>query len=163
MEITHLGNIPFKYNKNLPDLIYKYRIWGDENHNTILTKRIVFFAPPSSFEDKKDCKLQKRYDLMTENDIYLKYLNESKKNNEHSNRQQHRLFARQWTKRSPLKDMDHVRKLQEDHFKDFDSKFGILCLTANPNNLKMWNKYSQKGKGFCVGFDPASEINRLIG
>jgi len=154
MKITHLGNMPFKNNKNLPKLIYKYRIWGDESHKTILTKRIVFFAPPSSFEDKNDCKLHKRYDLMTKSDIYNKYLNFSKKNHEHWNNQQHSLFAKKWTERSPLTNLEYVSKLQTEHFKDFDSKFGILCLTTNPNNLKMWNKYSQNGKGFCVGFDP---------
>jgi len=29
---------------------------------------------------------------------------------------------------------------------------GVLCLTANPENIEMWEKYADERKGFCVGF-----------
>ena len=64
-----------------PIILYKYRVWSDKIQKSILSDRIAFMAPPSSFEDKKDCKLQIRYDLMTRLDIYKKYLELSKKDN----------------------------------------------------------------------------------
>jgi hypothetical protein len=163
MELTHIGEMSFEDNPDLPEIIYKYRIWDDKYQKTILTDRIVFMAPPTSFKDKKDCKLLKRYDLMTEQDMYDKYLEMSKKNNPNWSRQQHRAFARDWTKKSPLRDKKNIKKQQEEHFLEFDQRFGVLSLTANPTNLDMWNKYSKNGEGFCVGFDPKILFNHLGG
>jgi len=60
----------FEEMKELPDVVYKYRFWNDNYHKEIIYEQIVFMAKPSSFEDKLDCKLQKRYDLMSNQDIY---------------------------------------------------------------------------------------------
>ncbi|MFA7302036.1 MAG: DUF2971 domain-containing protein [Candidatus Shapirobacteria bacterium] len=154
MDIKHIGAMPFRNNPHLPDVIYKYRIWDDERQKTILSERVVFMASPSSFEDNNDCRLQKRYDLMTEKEINTKYLLVSKKIHHKWNLQQHHNFAKVWTKKSPLKNKIYIKQLQERHFTEFNESFGVLCLTANPNNLDMWNKYSKKGSGFCVGFAP---------
>lgn len=71
---THNNEIIIQAKLTYPDIIYKYRIWNDEFQKTILSERKVFLAPPTSFEDKKDCKLFVRYDLMTNLDIYKKYI-----------------------------------------------------------------------------------------
>ncbi|MNQ19872.1 hypothetical protein D3C85_329460 [compost metagenome] len=111
-------------------------------------------ARPTSFEDKKDCKLLKRYDLMTNQEIFDKYIDLSKKSNPTWKRHQHRQHAKAMSKNSPMKNINYLKRIQEDHFLEFDNRFGVLSLTANPSNLKMWNKYSDDGKGFCVGFEP---------
>jgi len=36
---------------DLPQTVYKYRVWKNPSHQTILTDRQVWFAQPSSFED----------------------------------------------------------------------------------------------------------------
>lgn len=33
------------------------------------------------------------------------------------------------------------------------SKYGIVCLTPNPDNFLMWSHYSASHTGFCIGFD----------
>ena len=63
-----------------PSILYKYRMWSDSYHKTILTKKAIYHARPTSFEDKKDCKNLKRYDLLTPLDIYNKYYNAAKQN-----------------------------------------------------------------------------------
>lgn len=138
---------------DLPEIVYKYRKWEDYQ-KTIITDKTVFLAKPNSFEDKKDCKLQKRYDLMTNQDIFNEYIDSSKNENPTWNRHQHRQLAKKLSKDSPMKNINYIKKLQEDHFLRFNERFGVLSLTANPSNLKMWDKYSDDGKGFCVGFDP---------
>ena len=138
---------------DFPENIYKYRTWNGYQ-KTIITGKTVFMAKPNSFEDKKDCKLLKRYDLMTNQDIFNKYVNLSKELNPTLSRQQHRQHAKEKSKNSPMKNKNYIKELQEQTFLQFNERFGVLSLTANPSNLKMWNKYSDDGKGFCVGFHP---------
>ena len=66
---------------NIPETLFKYRTWSDNRHREILTNQIVFMARPTSFEDSLDCKLQKRYDLLTGDDIYRKYYQTSVREN----------------------------------------------------------------------------------
>ncbi|MGE0636570.1 MAG: DUF2971 domain-containing protein [Bacteroidia bacterium] len=149
--------------KGIPDTVYKYRNWADEYHKTILTSQIVFLARPTSFEDPLDCKLLKRYDLLTHEQIYNKYLQSSKEDHPNWSMQQHDEFAREWFNKSPLHDKEYIKKLQQEHFLDFDDRFGVLSLTANPSNFAMWDKYSDHHKGFCVGFNAHKMFQHLGG
>jgi hypothetical protein len=148
---------------NLPKTLYKYRKWNDKNQKTILSERIVFMSAPTGFEDKKDCKLVKRFDLMTEEDIFNKYLELSLSKDSNWSREQHIKHAKEWTLNSPMKNPEHIKKTQEFHFQEFDKRFGVFSITANPVNLEMWNKYSDNGTGFCVGFDTLELFNHLGG
>jgi len=138
---------------DVPDTIYKYRYWENDYHKTIVTRREVFFAKPSSFEDPFDCKNQVRYDLLTDKDIYDHYFLTSKERNPNWTRQQHREYARNWTKISPIKDKEYVKETQKKEFEDYDEQFGVLSLTADPLNYAMWNCYSNNLKGFAIGFN----------
>ena len=40
----------------------------------------------------------------------------------------------------------------------FDSKFGILCLTENPDSLLMWAHYANNHNGFVIQFDETHEF-----
>lgn len=40
---------------------------------------------------------------------------------------------------------------------------GILSLTADPCNIKMWEKYSNNHQGFCLGFNSKSLFKSLGG
>jgi len=156
-EIT-IGKAP-----DLPEIVYKYRKWDDIFQKTIITEKTVFMAKLTDFEDKKDCKLLKRYDLMTNQDIFNKYVDLSKEGNPTWSRQQHRQHAKTMSKNSPMKNKNYIKNRQEQDFLEFDRRFGVLSLTANPSNLKMWNKYSDDGKGFCVGFNPKIMFSFLGG
>ncbi len=147
---------------NVPESIYKYRKWDDKYQKTILSERIVFMAPPSSFEDKKDCKIIKRFDLMTEEDIFNKYVSMSKRKNPSWTISQHKEHAAEWTVKSPMKDPLHIKATQDHYFQEFDKRFGVLSLTAIPSNYQMWTKYSDNGKGFCVGFN-SLELFKFLG
>jgi hypothetical protein len=40
----------------------------------------------------------------------------------------------------------------------FDSKFGVLCLTATPDSLLMWAHYANNHNGFAIQFDETHEF-----
>lgn len=139
---------------DLPRNVYKYRTWSEANHKTILSDQVVYFSSPFDFEDAKDCKSQKRFDLLTQKDIYNHYLQYSQNNYPEKKRQQHRKYARDLFKKSPMHHLEHIREIQESHMKDFAVHHGVLSLTAIPNNYEMWTKYSENHLGICVGFNP---------
>jgi|GEM_PF-1885205 len=145
-----------------PEILYKYRNFVNENHIRVLTDFEIFFAAPSSFEDRYDCKIPIRYELLTNQEIFEKYLYDSHKRNLSFNRRQHREWAKEWTRKSPIKNKARLLKYRDDEFIEFDKRIGVLSLTANNSSLPMWNKYSENQTGFCVGFD-SKKLFRFLG
>lgn len=142
----------FKEINDFPETVFKYRSWTNPEHQTILSNQIVYMASPKSFEDPKDCKSMKRYDLMTDQDIYNKYYFHSKKEHLDWSEDEHKKFASDWFEKSPMRDKDHLKKMSVQDFDRFNERFGVLSLTENPELESMWDKYSDNHKGFCVGF-----------
>jgi len=153
-----LGHRDFE-EMDLPPILYKYRDWNNPDHKKILTENEVYLSSPVNFEDEFDCKVPIRYDLLTDQDIYNKYLLESKNNNKTFSRRQHRQFARDWAKKGLLKDQKRIKELDNEFFEKFNKVFGVLSLTAIPDNTKMWKKYSAEHTGFCVGFHTIPLLN----
>ncbi len=148
---------------DFPDVIYKYRTWTNPFHLRIITEKVLYMASPSDFFDPYDCKNPVRYDLLTDKDIFNIYLYRSKKDHKNWNRERHRIFARDWAKKSPLRDPEYLVKMQEDYFQDFHFHFGILSLTANSSNDDMWKSYSDNHQGFCIGFNTRLLFEHLGG
>ena len=67
MEYVSFGDLKF------PKTVYKYRTIKDENHLSVLTDQVVFFAAPKTFDDDFDCRIPERFDLLTDDDIFDQY------------------------------------------------------------------------------------------
>lgn len=147
---------------SLPPIVYKYRNWSDDFHKRFITEREVFMASARSFEDQLDCRNPTRFDLLSNQQIYDYYLWSSQKENPNFSRQQHRKFARYWSKHSPVKDKKVLQKWMEYSIEEYYDHDGILSLTENCNNNAMWDKYADNGKGFCIGYN-SREMFRYIG
>lgn len=154
MTIKRIGHAEFEEMKgDYPEILYKYRAWNDPNHKKVITKKQLFFTPPSWFEDPNDCRLVVRYDLLT-NKEKIKWIEyKLRKEEPNKTRQYYRSKARDLYKLSPLSDQKEISKLQKKNFDEFDVRTGILSLTENPYNEAMWEKYSDNGRGYCVGFN----------
>ena len=152
-----LENTEISYGKlediELPEIIYKYRDWNNEFHKRFITKREIFFASPDTFEDKFDCYNPTRFDKLTQKQIYDYFYWSSKNDNINYTRQQHRYFARDWSKKSLVNNKDYVKKFMEDSITEYYQHQGILSLTENCNNSFMWNKYANNEEGFCIGYN----------
>jgi len=143
-----------EFKKNgVPDVLYKYRTLTNEFERKALFDQELWLAHPKTFEDKLDCKNPVRYDLLTKEQIYQKYLHECKNENPSFTRQQKRKWARDWTKNSPLYKEGYIEGFQENFFNDFSDRLGVLSLTANSENEKMWFKYADNNQGICIGYD----------
>jgi hypothetical protein len=134
--------------------VYKYRVWTNPNHKTIITKCELYFAPPSSFPDQKDCRNLVSYDGLDEIDIYKIYYHLLQEI-EHPAWSHDKLHeeAIERRKTTPIKDKNYVAKRQEEDFQKFDKCAGVISLSNNPLSDRMWNDYSDNHQGFIVKFD----------
>ena len=93
---------------DFPSILCKYRDWSNIYHRTILTKRELYLAPPSCFEDVTDCR----------ND-----------------------------------NGDFLECEREINFRELDKRCGVLSMTKNQNNSRLWEEYADNYRGFLVAFD----------
>ncbi|WP_210519882.1 hypothetical protein [Hymenobacter terricola] len=135
-----------------PKILYKYRNWENLYHRTILTDREVFLAPPSTFEDQLDCRNPIRYDILTDEQIIELYLHQSRAVNSEFTDAQHLEFAVRWAGLGLLRDSKYLEKYKRKDYAELNEQLGVLCLTANPENLELWHKYSRNSREFAVGF-----------
>ncbi len=146
MEIKYTTLDGIKY----PEILYKYRCWNNEYHKRFINEREVYMASPDEFEDKEDCKIPFRFDLLTQQQI-KEYCKSSIKSSEPNlNREQRRkkkhLMAK--TFKCKKKNEEH----QKRYFEIFCQRTGILSLTAENCSDDMWKKYADDYKGFCIGY-----------
>jgi hypothetical protein len=164
MELKSIKLASFEEMKGeYPDILYKYRTWSDKYHKTVLTQKQLYYSPPSEFKDPKDCKPIVRYDLLTtqEKIKWIEY--KLKHQNPGQARQFYRSEARKLFKTAPIADNKKIEQLQKETFEEYNLRMGVLSLTGNPNNDKMWNKFADGMKGYCVGFDPLILFEHLGG
>jgi hypothetical protein len=141
-------------NAGLPPTLYKYRDWTKEKEKLTILNREVYLTAPSSFEDKKDCKIPIRYDLLRNRHIWRRYNFDVKIKYPELSWSEQCKIVEEWYQASPLHNMKGIMEEQEKDFKKFDMSFGVFCSTPNNNNYNMWIKYSKNHSGFCVGFNP---------
>lgn len=146
-----------------PPVVYKYREAENVLHHSILTQGVVYFSPPSGFEDKLDCKIPTRYDLLTDDDIYNKYYLGLKEQFPFETHEQIDARTKEWVAAGLLRNADHIKEVENEYWEKLNDQFGVLCLTADQKNPAMWSKYSAELNGFCVGFDPKIMFPHLGG
>lgn len=63
-------------------------------------------------------------------------------------------------RRSMLRDLDKkfgnrkfIQKFEQDYLNDLHKNIGILCLTTDPKNPKMWDSYANFHSGVCIGYN----------
>lgn len=151
-------------NNDDPPILYKYRSWSNDFHKKLITEPSIYLSFPSDFEDKLDCKNTVRYDILSDNEIFKKIL---------SNLPEEEIKSLSFYEKVNIALEDYIKSPIRDPFKRFElerifeikfnNEFGILSLTANPLNLKMWNKYGDNLKGFCIGYDSKLLFNFIGG
>lgn len=138
---------------DFPEILYKYRDWEFRHHDRFIKEREVFMASPNSFEDDKDCRNPVRYDLLTEKQTIEFYEHISRREYPNRTRKQHREEARKFAKKGLFKDKLYLENYRNFYNEQHDLRHGVLSLTAEPCLNEMWDKYSNDGKGFCIGYN----------
>lgn len=145
--IEYIDGIKFTH----PSVLYKYRCWNNHLHKKILTENKIYLASPKNFEDIYDCNVPEKFP--SKDELYKFFLYKAKNDYPQWTRQEKRKFARKWTKKSPLAKPKVLADLIEKFNNEFNNRFGVLSMTADPNNDAMWGKYGDNHQGVCIGFD----------
>lgn len=134
-----------------PSVLYKYRDWNNPYHQKILIDNKIYFSAPCEFEDKMDCNVPEKFPEKRE--LYEIFLEKSIKENPSFTKKEHCEFAEYWKENSPLANPEELQSVIDEFNKKFNARFGVLSVTADSENLEMWNKYADFGRGICIGFD----------
>jgi hypothetical protein len=147
-EVVPIGEL------KVPNVLYKYRYFGNEYHEKAIFENELYIPSANEFNDPFDSRIPFRYreeDLTTEN-IYLKGL-ELAPIRYPNNPERHQEFAFEMQKKGLLNDPYHLEKFDQDTFEKLCNSYGIYCLTPNAEDMLMWSYYGNSHKGFCIGYN----------
>jgi hypothetical protein len=152
--------VPTSDRTSEPEYLYKYcgthRSDFPSPVETLLTQGRMFFPSPADFNDPFDCRFR-----MTFRASPLK-------------RQR---YARELVREKAPHDMPrHVRKeiarqgsnseayhRAADRFVDrINRTVGVLCLSAQRDNIVMWSHYAERHKGICLEFRRAGDLSYAL-
>lgn len=141
--------------ENSTEMVYKYRVWKDPNSKSVLLKNQLYFSSPLDFNDPFDCRISKTFSLLDSDEKIKTYVNRitirnfSRLSDGHLNIEKVMLDLDNRLKYDLQKEQANWDKM---HFERQDKYYGVLSLSCIWNNILMWSHYSDKHKGYCVGF-----------
>lgn len=133
-------------------VLYKYRSWNNPLHRKLLTDCVVYLASPKSFEDTYDCHVPEDFPTLIELPKFF-YQKSFEHLPQSATKYDRFLFVLKWCKESPLANREKRDTLSQEMHQKYCQRFGVLSLTADPYNDKMWEKYADHHKGICIGYD----------
>jgi hypothetical protein len=146
-----------------PETVYKYRNFENPLHLEIINNRQVYMTPPEDFDDPFDCKNFVCYDKLSNVQLLQWYFHHTALKIPYLKIVARTAKASEMYRNSMLKNPLYIKKLHDDEWKKFNDRFGILSLTADQKNGKMWKLYSNGHTGFCVGLEPKVAFNSFGG
>lgn len=142
--------------KGLP-ILYKYREGANQHHLRTITEGELFLSSPAGFVDKLDCNIPTNVTLMSAEERFefvSRTIFDRFPGLRAAPPSVQRAHILHWANEGPISDPAHVQRVFEASREDFNSRFGVLCLTANAASGHMWREYSANFSGFCIGFYP---------
>ena len=137
----------------LPEKVYKYRVWSNGFHKNMLLHNELYLASPKEINDPFDCRIAPNFKSQTpaEKDRYITDLAIQKFEDIERKGLNMAHVLRDLESR-----MDNPEKFQqtvEKYIFELQNRhYGILSLSKRWNGILLWSHYSDSHKGFCVGF-----------
>ena len=133
--------------------LYKFRSWSDPIHRLWLTEKQVYFASPAQFNDPFDCEINYRYDLLSYEEKFQKYISFLKEDKPQLSEEKIEEEAKKWMSEGLLEKevlLENNKKIISDMVY---TKVGVLSLTKTKKPVLLWSHYSENHKGFCIGYN----------
>ena len=139
----------------MPEILYKYRDYGNTWHKKLLFNAELYFTSADKFNDPYDASLPFDYkkEQLTPENIFLKHVQMLKKQFPQMSEPEIHTISFEHQKAGTLYDKVLQERYSENVNKDINKTFGIVSLACEPTNLLMWSHYSNCHTGFCVGLD----------
>lgn len=137
---------------DLPDKLYKYRVWRNPNHRRIITSSKIYFAPPLDCDEQHECNLERDYSLLTDDMIY-KYSYNTAPKDLYNSEEERIALAQKMISESPVNDTKHREEMHEYFRKKLNHVLSIFCASKYRDNFNLWQTFADEQAGFCVGIN----------
>ncbi|HEY0261790.1 MAG TPA: DUF2971 domain-containing protein [Chitinophagales bacterium] len=140
---------------DVPNVLYKYRDWSNENHKKLLLDRELYFSSIDQFNDPFDGRVPYRYNPadLTEEKIFSKLYQLAKQSHTEWTEEQILQDCHEYQRKNLLHDEEHIEEFQKNTLKSLNELFGIVCLCKEKTNFLLWSHYANSHKGFCIGLN----------
>jgi len=127
-----------------PNRLYRYRVASETMLRPILEENVLYFASPKRFNDPHDCRVPAVFfesvdDIRVYYDRLLRENCPTMQTHERYDRIEQLIRDRGW------------EKVAAQIQKEIDNA-GMLCLTENCDNARMWDGHAENGRGVCLEF-----------
>jgi hypothetical protein len=148
-----------------PSILYKFRDWGNSDHQKILTEQELWLAHPKTLNDLHDVTVPLKFKPEEVDDpSFQKKLRQALQSMHPHIPPGSRDFE------TICENQTELIKADPDHFQknyrvirdgnDFDI-IGIFCLGESSTDVLMWGYYGNGKNSFCVGFDTIGLVKKL--
>jgi hypothetical protein len=139
---------------DVPDVLYKFRDWDNDNSHNLLFRRQLFFSSYARFNDPFDggIPFQYRPEELTPENIFKKYYESSKQMYPDKTDTEIHEICYEQQKIGNFENDKFQEEFQRKITDDLAKTFGIVCLCKSPENFLLWSYYAQSHKGFAIGF-----------
>lgn len=138
----------------IPKKLYKYEAVSVQSLLN-LKSQVVYFAPPSCFNDPYDCAIKTQIEDPTNQE--LEELKEIYLAKEWPTHIMDKLSATPLEKLKPML-MSAAREANRIVIDTFIENRGVSCFSEVCDELLMWGHYAGKYTGFCLEFDTKNEL-----
>jgi len=137
----------------VPSIVYKYRDPSNPLHMEILTTNSIFLPSPPSFNDPFDCQFKMDFhSLAGDLDAQRRLAGKVAKLQGFSDEEVQAIVER-LPPDTAFSDAGWLQALEQRQLKDLNDNLGVLCLSAEPDNLLLWAHYGDHHRGIAIGFD----------
>ncbi len=137
-----------------PEFLYKYRP-HDEHSASWIARGEVFFASPAMFNDPFDSKV--RYSFEGTEDQIKKYFSKALDRQYPGIKKRKKWALIKKVKGTTVVDNEHVR---DDHWRRMQERidrYGVLSLSAIPNDILLFAYYGANHRGYYLKYKRAAE------
>lgn len=153
MKISFINSGDFDKN-SIPQILYKYRNWNDEFDEKVLRNSELYFAPFKSFGyNSHEFEFEYDEELINDEELYKFFYDDAEKNQGITSPTIKHLYAIDWMKNTLFKNKIHRKKIINEHLDLLNENNGILSLTFDRDNHRLWKDFANDYSGYSVGVD----------
>lgn len=148
---------------SIPEVVYKYRDWENTHHKKFLIENELYLSSPKDFNDPFDCRINKNFHLLSEEEKNQFITDIAIKNYESTVRKGTDLAYLIKDLERRFQNIDEIQKFADHNlFSMQDDYYAIFSCSKIWNSILMWSHYSNFHKGFCVGLSSKAIIDSRV-
>ncbi len=141
--------------EEVPEILYKFRSWGDVNHQKIISDREIYFARPKELDANAEFTVPIDHTLPSDNTLRAFYYQDCLCDFPNFSESQRFEYVEERLRefKSMIEDnSNHIEEIIKEEDQKLQNLIGIFCTCPDSCNNHLWDNFANGGKGFCVGF-----------